>query len=65
MSFCFVGHWSGAACIQMINSVLQDLVAPRPMDPQVYQLALPSPVILDRLIKISTAWAWQKRMGAK
>lgn len=27
--------WSGAACIQMINSVPQELVAPRQADPHV------------------------------
>lgn len=35
-----IGGWSGAACIQMLNSIPQDLVVLRQVDPHVHQLLL-------------------------
>jgi hypothetical protein len=61
-----LGAWSGAACIQMLNSVPQDLVAPRWADPHPCQLLLcipcstPHQVVTDWLIKMPTVWAVQK-----
>lgn len=49
-----MGDWSDAACIQMLNSVPQDLVAPQQGDPQeqdphIYQLLLYKPALTSSL----------------
>ena len=41
MTLCLsVVGWSGAACMQMLNSVPQDLASPKQEDPYVHQLLL-------------------------